>query len=73
MADRYFLSQDHDCHWYLVPMRLTQVWSEWLALDGDDEKAWTEPEGVIAVNGAPDRVTFEKPRIGEEVRAQHGV
>ena len=66
MADRYFLSQDNDCHWYLVPVRLTPTWVEWLALDSDDERAWTEPAGVLAVNGAPTRVTFENPRIDDE-------
>lgn len=56
----YFLAQDHNCHWYIVPTELKEVWLDWLELDNDDENAWEEPEGVIRVNGDPSRVKFEK-------------
>ena len=56
--ERYFLAQDNDSHWYVVPASRKDEWYTWLDLDPDDEAAWNEPEFVKRINGAPSLVNF---------------
>ncbi len=63
MSERYFLDQDRDCHWYVVPVSLKKEWDVWNELDIETEEAWTPPEGVKEVGGWPGSVTFTDPNI----------
>lgn len=49
---KYFLDQDEDCHWYLIP---ADKRAEWEAFRDDPEylPEWAEPLG-----GGPNRVEF---------------
>lgn len=63
MADRYFLSQDNDGHWFVIPVARQREWDEWRDLDPDDETSWEAPAFALAVGGAPCLVTFTNPEI----------
>lgn len=54
----YFLSQDNDCHYYLVPADKREAWNAWRELDGVDERSWMVPEYAIRVNGSPAQIEF---------------
>jgi len=58
LSETFFLSQDHDGHWYVVPTRLKKMWEIWLNLSGDNEEAWEAPDGVIRVGGSYELVKF---------------
>ena len=58
-SGRYFLSQDNDSHWFVVPASKRVEWDIWLEIDSDDERAWTPPEWAHPINGSPSRVQFE--------------
>lgn len=59
--ERFFLDQDQDCRWYLVPVSLRGVWDAWCALDTQDEAAWEAPPGATMIDG-PYTTTFIDPR-----------
>jgi hypothetical protein len=61
VADRFFLSQDSACHWYLVPVGRRAEWEEWCDLDEDDERGWDPPDFARRLAGNPSGVTFENP------------
>ena len=61
--DKYFLDQDGDGHWFVVPVSRKEEWDNWAALDSDDETAWTAPNFVEEVGGAPQSVIFERFKI----------
>ena len=63
MQERYFLSQDGSCHWYVVPVSRKEEWSEWRNLPEDDERAWDTPDFAQEVGGSPTLVTFTDPAI----------
>lgn len=63
MTDRFFLAQDNDTHWYIVPADRIDDWREWLSIDSDDERAWEVPDFARPVSGSPIRVTFTDPEI----------
>jgi hypothetical protein len=58
MSERFFLSQDNDCHWFVVPVARKGEWDVWCEIPGDDERAWDAPDFAIPLNGSPNRVTF---------------
>lgn len=61
MADNsgYFLDQDPDCHWYVVPVSQAKAWEEWLdSVDDENFDPDAMPAGVEIVGGGPQRVTF---------------
>ena len=60
-AERFFLTQDSDCHWYVVPVANRSEWDEWCNISSDDERAWTPPSFAKPINGNPSRITFEAP------------
>jgi hypothetical protein len=55
---RYFLDQDQDSHWFIVPESLREAWDAWRELDPDDEKAWTAPKGCLELGSHPNTITF---------------
>lgn len=63
MTERYHLTTDNDCHWYVIPVARQQEWNEWLDIPSDDERAWEPPAFALSVGGAPCLVTFTNPEI----------
>lgn len=63
MMDKYYLAQDNDSHWFVVPVAKQQEWDAWCDLDPDDEGSWEAPAFALAVGGAPCLVTFSNPEI----------
>lgn len=61
MSARYFLAQDNDAHWYLVPAEKRGAWDAWLCIPSEDERAWDVPEWAKAIGGSPRSVTFTDP------------
>ncbi len=60
---RYFLSQDNDCHWYVIPADKRDEWNAWCEIDPDDDLAWDPPSFAKPINGSPTLVTFSDPEI----------
>ncbi len=56
---RYILSQDNDCHWYVIPVLKLSAWDAWLNIPSDDERSWVPPDFADPVGGSPSLVTFE--------------
>jgi hypothetical protein len=56
---RFYLAQDDDCHWYVVPFAKRHEFEDWVASGEPDG----EPEGVERVGGSPTLVTFADYRI----------
>lgn len=63
MAERFILSQDNDCHWYVVPVSKQDEWEAWLEIPEDDERAWNVPDFAQPVGGSPRLVTFSDPKV----------
>jgi hypothetical protein len=59
----YILVQDNDCHWFVIPAKKERLWSEWVAVDSEDERSWTPPGFAVEVGGSPSRVKFTVFRI----------
>lgn len=59
MKNRFFLSRDSSCHWYVVPSSKRDEWEAWTNLDEDDEASWEAPKWAHEINGPPDAITFE--------------
>ena len=58
IAKRYVLSQDSDCHWYVVPAEKLGDFEQWTASD-----SWDMPVYAIQVGGAPSLVSFTDPKV----------
>ncbi|MEV4606226.1 hypothetical protein MRBLMR1_001170 [Neorhizobium sp. LMR1-1-1.1] len=63
LTERFYLSQDNDGHWYVVPVAKRQEWITWLEIPSDDDRAWTPPEFAKQVGGSPCLVMFTNPEI----------
>lgn len=63
MPERFYLAQDNDSHWYVVPVARKAEWDEWCEIAPDDERAWDAPDFAKQVGGAYSLVTFENPTI----------
>lgn len=63
MTGRFFLAQDNDTHWYIVPCAKEEEWLHWCDLDPNNEEAWDAPDFAKPVGGAPCLVTFSDPEI----------
>lgn len=50
---RYYLDNDDDGHWYVVPLEQRATFNEWLTKDEAET-----PPGVVAIGGPPSGVTF---------------
>lgn len=61
VSERFFLAQDDDCHWYLVPVDKREEWSEWREIPSDDERSWDVPDFATAIDG-PHLLTFTDPQ-----------
>lgn len=55
--DRFFLGQDNDSHWYIVPADNRDEWEAFL----DDDEADSVPDFAERLNGHPSQLTFERP------------
>lgn len=60
---RYYLTQDSDCHWFVVPVDKREEWNAWTEIDSDDERAWEAPDFARSIGGSPSMVTFLEPDI----------
>lgn len=54
----YYLSQDNDTHWYVIPVEYEDEWRDFLDLDSDDPSSWDTPEWAEAIGGSPSNVIF---------------
>lgn len=54
----FFIDNDHDGHWYIVPADRREEWLNWLEQDEDEEASWTEPDFAIRLGGHPNLVEF---------------
>jgi hypothetical protein len=61
--EEFILSQDEDCHWYVIPADREEDWSIFRDLDPDDEKSWDVPAWAKPVGGSPSLVKFSNFRI----------
>jgi len=61
--ERFYLSQDNDSHWYVVPVAREEDWDAWLGLGEDEQAAWDVPDFAQPVGGSPSLVTFTDARI----------
>jgi hypothetical protein len=59
--ERFYLSQDSSCHWYIIPESKREEWSKFNDMDEDDPASWDVPEWANRVGGDPGQVTFENP------------
>lgn len=55
---KYFLSQDQDCHWYLIPAEFRADWERWTELPPEDDEAWSVPVYAEMLGGGPDDLEF---------------
>lgn len=55
--EKYFLSQDDSCHWYLIPVSKRKEWEEWRNLSEDDPASWNTPNFTIGIDG-PSNIEF---------------
>jgi len=60
----FYLTQDNDAHWYVVPSDKESEWADWLELDPDDEDSWETPDWAEQVGGSPTLVKFTSYYIG---------
>jgi hypothetical protein len=60
--ERFFLAQDGDCHWYVVPAARREEWEAWREIPSEDERAWEVPSFARELGGSPSMVTFVDPK-----------
>lgn len=63
---RFFLDQDDDGHWFIVPESIREEWDAWRELissygNGETNDFPEMPEGVETLGGGPQHVTFTDP------------
>ena len=61
--ESYFLSQDNDSHWYVIPSEKEEDWNDFLDIDEDDEASWDIPDWADAIGGSPSLVRFPNYRV----------
>jgi hypothetical protein len=61
LQPRYFLAQDDDSHWYLVPEQNRAEWEAWRNLPSTDERTWEHPDFAKPIDG-PHTLTFADPQ-----------
>lgn len=59
MSRRYFLDQDDDGHWYVVPTDKRVQWEQWFG--SDDYDTGLVPEFAIELGHDPSLVSFTDP------------
>ena len=63
MSNRYFLGQDNDSHWYIVPDDKRAQWDAWINMRSSERLSWDAPEYAQAIGGSPGMVTFTEPKL----------
>lgn len=64
---RFFMDQDNDCHWYIIPQERGDEWHKWKSIPDGDERGWTVPDWAKPIGESHTLVTFEDPEIfGDE-------
>lgn len=58
---RFFLGQDNDSHWYIIPEQRRSEWEDWRNIDEEDERSWNEPPFAIRLGRHVSQLTFEDP------------
>lgn len=71
MYEDYILTQDNDCHWYVIPYEKEEEWGDFLELDPDDEDSWDVPDWAEQVGGSPSLVKFSEYRIDQSMARLH--
>ena len=56
--EKWFLSQDNSCHWYLVLASKRKEWNDWKELPEDDPKGWDVPCFAKYLNSHPSQIEF---------------
>lgn len=62
----HLLTRDNNGHWYVIPAARESEFDNWVTACEDDASCGdlTQPDYVVSVNGAPERVKFRNWRIG---------
>lgn len=60
---RYFMTTDHDAHWYIVPTEKRMDWERWLDIDETEPASWEAPAFAKRIGGSPSLVTFTNPVV----------
>lgn len=60
---RYFLAQDNDSHWWIVPVARHAEFEKWAEHINNYTTALAPPDWAIEVGGCPSLVTFTNPKI----------
>lgn len=55
---KFFISQDHEDNYYMIPAQNRQDWNDWLGLEYPDEL----PEFAETVGDDPAWMEFENPQ-----------
>lgn len=63
-SERFFLSQDDSCHWYIVRAEHRSEWDAWVDQLGGDDPDFDTPDYAQRIGGSPSVVTFERPSDG---------
>lgn len=61
LQPRFFLAQDDDSHWYLVPEQNRAEWEAWTNISKDDPASWNVPDFAKSIDG-PHTLTFADPQ-----------
>lgn len=62
--NRFFLAQDNDSHWWIVPVDRHADFAAWAEADPEDANRWKPMDFfAIEVGGCPGLVTFTDPQI----------
>jgi hypothetical protein len=59
---KYILTTDNDCHWYLIPTEKYDQWNTWLESE-DEETCWNVPSFAKAVDGPHSIIIHEYSEV----------
>lgn len=57
----YFLDQDNDGHWYIIPLNKINEWNNWF--NSEDYDNGIVPDYVEEVGGCPSNVIFKNYKV----------
>lgn len=59
---KYFFGQDQDCHWYMIPLDLKEIWNELSDMeDPSEDDRWQQIEDCN-VGGCISSIVFTNPK-----------
>lgn len=58
----FYIDNDDDGHWYIVPEEHREQWVVWRNLPCDDENSWDVPSFATQIDGV-DQIIFNYYRI----------